>query len=90
MYAEMEEILVMLTELKNARKTIGLKQSKKAIGDGDALRAYIAMNADERIRYPVSQLCEEHGVEIFQVPSMMELGNACGINVGAAVAVLLK
>ena len=80
----------MLTELKSAKKAVGLKQSRKAIKEGSALRAYLAMDADDRVRIPLVELCREAGVEIVEVATMDQRGQACGINVGAAAAVLLK
>lgn len=80
----------MLTELKNSKKAVGLKQSRKAIKNGCAKRVYLAANADELICAPVAELCKELNVEVFTAETMEELGQACGINVGAAVAVLLK
>lgn len=80
----------MLTELKDAKKAVGLKQSRKAIKDGCAKRVYLAENADERLCAPIIELCQQLQVEISAVETMEKLGQACGINVGAAVAVLLK
>ena len=80
----------MLTELKDAKKAVGLKQSRKAIKEGSAVRVYIAMNADDALCHPVEELCKECGVEVCHVPDMEQLGQACGINVGAAIAALLK
>ncbi len=80
----------MLTELKNAKKAVGIKQSRKAVKEGIAQRVYIALNADVMLCEPVEELCKEAGVEICHVATMEELGKACGINVGAAIAVLIK
>ena len=80
----------MLTELQSEKKSVGLKQSRKAIKEGSARRVFVALDADERVRVPVAELCREAGVELTEVPTMAELGRACGINVGAAVAALLK
>lgn len=80
----------MLTELKSDKKAVGIKQSRKAINEGKAQRAYIAQNADVMLCEPIEALCKDAGVEICHVQTMEELGKACGINVGAAIAVLLK
>ena len=80
----------MLTELKSARKAVGIKQSRKAVREGNARQAFLAKDADELIVSPIRALCEEKGVPVTEVATMQELGAACGINVGAAVAVLLK
>ena len=80
----------MLTEFASAKPVVGIKQSKKAVVSGLAKTAHIAKNADPAITEPFARLCEENGVEIIYADTMEELGEACGINVGAAVAVLLK
>ena len=80
----------MLLELQNGKKTVGRKQSQRAILDGKAQTVYLAANADERIRQETEQLCLEAGVPVISVETMESLGRACGIQVGAAVAALLK
>ncbi len=80
----------MLTKLRNSSKVIGLKQSKRAIIDGLATACFIARDAEQRITEPMEALCREQGVEIVYVDTMRMLGEACGIEVGAAVAVLTR
>jgi len=80
----------MLCELSGKQRTIGLKQSKRAIQDGRAKKAFIAKDADSRLRQPVEQLCISMGVPVEHAETMRDLGSACGIEVGAAVAVVLK
>lgn len=80
----------MLTEFASAKPIVGIKQSKRAVADGSAKSAYVARDADPEIIDPFARLCKKHGVDVVCVDTMEELGHACGINVGAAVAVLLK
>ena len=80
----------MLTELKSARRMVGLKQSRKAVRDGVVKAAFIAGDADKKITVPFTELCRQHDVSHDIIPTMQELGKACGINVGTAVAVVLK
>lgn len=80
----------MLTELKSARRMVGLKQSRKAIRDGLVKTAFVAADADKKITVPFTELCLQHDVSHDIIPTMQELGQACGINIGAAVAVILK
>jgi len=35
-------------------------------------------------------LCAQRGIPVTAVPTMKQLGEACGISVGSAVAALLK
>ncbi|HHT01282.1 MAG TPA: 50S ribosomal protein L7Ae-like protein [Firmicutes bacterium] len=77
--------------LKSARRlSIGTKQSTKAVLRGEAKVVFVAQDADERVVKDLVQLCVEKGVEIVYVPSMRELGRACGIEVGAASVGLLS
>lgn len=80
----------MLNELSNAVKVVGLKQSRKLIRENAVKKAFIAMDAEEHITRSLLELCRESGVEVETVATMAELGAACGIEVGAAVAVIPK
>ncbi len=79
----------MLDELKTSAKVVGIKQLRKSLKDGQVARAYIAENADPRLTVPLLEACAREGVEVVMVPTMTELGKACGISVGAAAAGLL-
>ena len=80
----------MLSKLQSPNKVIGLKQSRKAIKEGLASTVFLARDAEERVTEPIIQLCREQGVEIVYADTMHALGEVCGIEVGAAVAVVLK
>ena len=54
------------------------------------LTVFLASDADPRITDSIAALCAEKGVETVTAPSMKELGRACGISVGAAVAALVR
>ena len=79
----------MLSELKQGAKVVGVKQTRRAIGEGRAARVYLAQDADPAVTAPVEALCREQGVPVEQVAQMKDLGSACGIAVGSAVAALL-
>ena len=66
----------------------GLKESTRAVKQGIVKMAFVAQDADSHVRLPFVQICEENGVPITYVNTSKELGSACGIDVGAAVAVL--
>ncbi len=80
----------MLCEFAAANHVVGIKQSKRAVADGLAKKAFAARNADPEIVSELEKLCEKNGVELEWVDTMEELGRACGIHVGSACAVLLK
>lgn len=79
----------MLTELTNQAKVVGAKQVKRAVEAGTARKVFLAGDADPRVTEPVAALCGEKGVAVETVPSMRDIGKACGIAVGAAVAALV-
>lgn len=81
----------MLDEtFKNAKhKTVGLKQTQRALEKGLVRRLFIAQDAEPHVLRPVVEWCINHTVECIEVPTMKELGKACGIEVGTAVASLL-
>ena len=80
----------MMQELSGPNKVVGAKQVKRALRDGRAARLYIAVDADPRLLQPLVQEAVNRQVPVSQVSTMKELGAACGIAVGAAVAVLTK
>lgn len=79
----------MLEDLNRKDKLIGVKQCRRALRDGMVSQAFFAKDADERLLRPLIQLCEERRVPYIYVATMQELGNASGIEVGAAVTVIL-
>ena len=80
----------MLDELKDGHVVVGLKQMKKALRDGRVQRVFLAKNADPRLVEPIEAQCREKSVDCVWAESMAELGTACGIDVGAAAAALLR
>lgn len=80
----------MLEILKSANKTIGIKQTLKAVENKTAETVYIAKDADEKVVRALMELCLENSVEIVYIETMKQLGKACGIEVGAAAACVLK
>ena len=79
----------MLEQLNTQQKVVGIKQLRKSLKDGKVLRAFAAENADPRLTDPLADECQRLGVELIWVPTMTELGKACGISVGAAAAGIL-
>ena len=80
----------MLKDLHLGKKVVGIKQLRKAVQQGQVAMAFFALNADPMLIDPLRALCEETGTAFADVPTMAELGQACGISVGAAAAGLLK
>jgi len=79
----------MSAELAAGPKVVGAKQVRRALAAGRVARLYIAQDADPRLLQPLVQKAVNLRVPIEQVPSMKQLGQLCGISVGAAIAALL-
>lgn len=79
-----------MDELKTRPKVVGLKQSRKVVKDGAAAAAFVAKDAEPKVRQPFEALCAEHKIKIYYTETCAELGKACGIEVGCAVAVTLS
>ena len=80
----------MLTNLKALKKVVGIKQARRAINNDEVQIVYVAEDAEIKIVQDIIDLCNEKSIEIKYVTSMKELGKACGIDVNAAVAAILK
>ena len=76
--------------LSDTDTIIGLKQSLKAVKSGMAEKAFVAEDADFHVREPFISVCREYGVPVEYYKTCKELGSACKIDVGAAVAVAKK
>ena len=76
-------------ELRGYSVAVGAKQLRKALASDKARRVYLARNADPAITEPIVLLCRQNGVSCVWVRSMKELGEAAGIEVGAAAAAAL-
>lgn len=81
-------MIYVVNELQTADKTVGLKQSIKKIKSGTAKKVFIAKDAAPSVTSQITDECEKCSIQIEWVASMSELGRACGIDVGAAVAVV--
>lgn len=79
-----------LDEIKNSKKTIGTKQTMKAVQKGLALKVYVAEDADPYVVNPLLALCQEMNVPVVPVESMADLGRACNVDVGTASVAVVK
>jgi large subunit ribosomal protein L7A len=80
----------VLEKLKGGKKTVGIKQSLKAVENGTAQIIYIARDADEKVISCIKSAVVNTSLEVIYIENMKILGKACGIEVGAAVACLIK
>ncbi|MEF9987554.1 MAG: ribosomal L7Ae/L30e/S12e/Gadd45 family protein [Christensenella sp.] len=81
----------MFEKLENApNKVVGLKQLLRGLLNDEVTTVYIADDADDDLKKRVMEAIGEKDIHIVSVESMLELGTACGIDVGAACAAILK
>ena len=80
----------LLREISRQKMVVGAKQLRKALQRGTAKKVVLAQNADPAITEPIAQMCIEFHIECAWVPNMLDLGKACGIEVGAAAAASVK
>ena len=80
----------VLQNLAQGHFVVGTKQLKKAVRNSRVRYVFLAENADPAVTEPIEQLCTANHIQIIWVPSMAELGRACGIEVGAAAAAVLN
>lgn len=80
----------MPNRLETSLRVVGAKQTLKAVQAEQAAVVYLARDADEHVTGPVRKECLSRGIEIVEVETMAELGRACSIEVGAAVAGVMK
>ncbi len=79
----------MLEELKDSKKVVGLKQVRRSVEEGNAKKVFLAEDVAPDIYDKVVDLCKANNVEIVFADSMKQLGNACKIDVSAAVAAIV-
>lgn len=72
------------------KKTVGSKQTVKAIQRGMAKAVYVARDADAAVTREVITAAQAKNMEVFYVDTMVALGKACAIEVGAATAAILE
>lgn len=80
----------MLERLKGSNKVVGIKQCLKALENGNVDCVFIADDADEKLLRSIKEACSTKSIELVSIESKKALGKACGIEVGSAVACVLK
>ncbi len=85
---ENAEIFIALTRQKH--RLAGLKQVARALESGKAESVVLADDADDHIRRKVRLLCQQQGVLCVDGPAMADLGRMCRLDVGTAVACVLR
>jgi large subunit ribosomal protein L7A len=73
----------------DGKKVVGAKQTIKMIKGNKTSIVYLAKDAEAKVTKPIEELCIQNNVEYIYIESMKELGQMCGIDVGAATAALI-
>ena len=80
----------MSADWTTKEKVVGIKQTKRAIAEGNAAAVYLAKDADPELTEPLQAMCRLAGIEVGNEYTMSELGKRCGIAVGTAACALCR
>lgn len=80
----------MLGKLETSAKIVGVKQLRKALDEDAVKQVFLAKDGDPMLLESLETQCQAKGLSVCWVDTMMELGKACSIDVGALTAALLK
>lgn len=80
----------MNENLMHTKKVIGKKQTLRYLMKDEVELVYISKDADTRVTKDIIDVCNSKNIEIAYFDNMRELGKACGIDVNAAAAAVLK
>ena len=75
---------------KRVRRVVGVRQVLRALGEGNAERVFLSLDAAPGIRERVLTATRAAQVPLENVAAMDELGRMCKIGVPAAACALLK
>lgn len=82
--------LSSIPELRGKTLRVGTKQTLRAVELEQAQLVYVADDVDTALHQQITALAKLRNVQIVRVDSMISLGRACGIDVGAAMVAVLK
>lgn len=80
----------MIEKVNRNKTVIGRKQTLRALSKNEADVVYISKDADPHVTDDIVEACREQDVRVEYFDNMRELGRACGIDVNAAAAAVLK
>lgn len=80
----------MLSKLNANNKIVGAKQVKRALNSQEIEAVFIAKDAENKITDEIKEICIDKQIQVIYVDNMKKLGDACGIDVNAATAALVK
>lgn len=80
----------MLSKLEKGNKIVGAKQVKRALNPEEVDMVFIAKDAEGKVIDEIVKICINKHIQVHYIDTMKDLGDACGIDVNAATAALLK
>jgi len=81
----------MCADLEGSKKVVGIRQSLKLLEDGsDVKLVFLALDAERDLVESIKCLCEEKLIDVVYVDTRKELGEICGVQVGATVVCVLR
>lgn len=75
--------------LQDGSKVVGTKQTMKALQSQQVSQLFVAQDAQEKQVRPLVALAKSRKIPVVYVPSMLELGKACDVEVKTATAALI-
>ena len=72
------------------RRAVGVREARKHLERGQVERIIVAQDAEASVTDDLVREAAASGVTVDYTETMAELGRACGIQVGAAAAALLR
>ena len=80
----------MIEELRKARRrTVGTRQTLRAVERGEAVAVFVALDAEPHVVRQLVAQCQQKAIGVYPVETMRTLGQICGVQVGAASAAIL-
>lgn len=80
----------MMHKLRTMPRTVGVKETTKALSSDEVHLLYVAKDADLKIVSDVIETAKTKRVPIEFVNTMVELGKACEVDVKTATAALIN
>ena len=76
-------------QIPKKSRLAGARAVQKAVSEGKAKEILVAKDAESKIIAKVLLLAEERGIKVVWVSGKQQLGEYCGISVGASCCALL-
>ena len=79
-----------ISDISPEGRVVGTKQVLRGIDEGTLRCVVVASDADEFITSRVKAEADARNVAVIECPSKQELGELCGVKIGAACAGVVK